>query len=72
MSDLELLRRFASARMPVRLVTAEDFKGAQALQALGYVRIGMPPVHKGRGSYGQKDPAQVLAITPAGRRAISA
>lgn len=72
MSDLELLRRFASARMPVRLVTAEDFKGAQALKALGYIKIGMPPVKKGRDTYGQQDPALVLAITPAGRRAISA
>lgn len=71
MTDLELLRRFVAQGMPVRLVTAEDFKGAQALAAMGYIKLAIPPMKKGKDTYGQQDPALVLAITPTGKRAIA-
>ena len=71
MTDLELLRRFVAQGMPVRLVTAEDFKGAQALAAMGYVKMAMPPMKKGKETYGKQAPALVVAITTAGKRAIA-
>ena len=71
MADLELLRKFTSQKMPVRLTAAEEFKGAQALAALGYIKLAMPPVNSGRGAYGKQDAALVLAITPTGKRAVA-
>lgn len=71
MADLELLRRFTSQKMPVRLLAAEEFKGAQALAALGYIKLAMPPMSKGKATYGQQEAALVLAITPAGKRAVA-
>ena len=72
MADLELLRRFAEQGMPVRLAAADEFKGAQALAAMGYIKLAIPPMKRGRDTYGQQDPALVLAITPAGKRAMAA
>ena len=71
MKEHELLRRFAAAKLPYRLVTAEDFSGAQALQASGYIKLAMPPVRSAKGTYGKQDAALVLAITTAGRRALA-
>ncbi len=72
MTNLDLLRSFASAKLPVRLTAAEAFNGAKELAALGYIKIAIPPVKRGRETYGQQDPALVLAITPSGKRAIAA
>ena len=71
MADLELLRRFATTKMPVRLNTAEEFAGAKELASMGYLKLSIPPVNKGRGAYGQQDSALVLAISPLGKRAIN-
>ena len=71
MVDMELLGRFAASKMPVRLVTAEDFQGAQALASSGLIKLAIPPIKKGRDTYGQQDPALVLAITPAGKKAMA-
>jgi hypothetical protein len=70
MADLELLARFAAQKMPVRPADADEFKGAQALAAKGYIKLAIPPVQKGRDTYGQQAPALILAITPAGKRAL--
>ena len=72
MANLELLRKFASATLPVRLITSEDFNGAKELAAMGYIKLAIPPMKKGKDTYGQQDPALVLAITPPGKRAIAA
>jgi hypothetical protein len=72
MASLELLRKFASAKLPVRLVAADEFNGARELAALGYIKLSAPPMKKGRGSYGQPEATLVLAITQSGKRAISA
>lgn len=71
MDNLELLRKFASAKLPIRLVIAEEFNGAKDLAAMGFLKLAVPPMKKGRETYGQQDPALVLAITPSGKRAIA-
>ena len=71
MTSLELLRKFASAKLPVRILAAEDFNGAKELAAMGYIKLAIPPMKKGKDTYGQQDPALVLAITPSGKRAIA-
>lgn len=70
MADLGLLRRFASTKMPVRLTDAEEFNSAKELASLGFIKLSIPPVQKGRGGYGQQNAALVTAISPLGRRAI--
>ena len=72
MASLELLRKFSSTKLPIRLVEAEEFNGARELAAKGYIKLAIPPVQKGKHTYGQQDPALVLAITPAGKLALAA
>ena len=71
MASLELLRKFASSKLPVRLSAAEEFNGAKELAAMGYIKLAIPPMKKGRDTYGQQDPALVVAITPSGKRALT-
>ena len=71
MSELDLLRRIASAKLPFRLVTPDDFSAAKALMASGYVKVSLPAMRVSRGTYGKQDDALVSAITPAGRRALT-
>jgi hypothetical protein len=71
LNDLDLLRRIASTKLPFRLLTPEDFNGAKALMASGYVKVALPLTRNGKGAYGKQVDALVSAITPAGRRALA-
>ncbi|RQO56943.1 hypothetical protein DBR47_16725 [Paucibacter sp. KBW04] len=71
MTTIELLRKFAATKLPIRILAAEEFNGAEQLAKLGYIKLAIPPMKKGRNTYGQQDPALVLAITPSGKRAIA-
>jgi hypothetical protein len=69
--ELALLRRIASAKLPFRLQTSDDFNAAKSLMASGYVKVSLPLMRNGRGTYGKQDDAHVSAITSAGRRALT-
>lgn len=71
MTDLELLRRFATQGLPVRLAQMDEFKGAQALAAAGLIKLTLPAVKAGRGTIGHQQAPLVVAITPAGKRALA-
>jgi hypothetical protein len=70
MDSIELLHKFASTKLPIRLIAADEFNGAKELAAKGYIKLAIPPMKKGRDTYGQQDAALVLAITPLGKRAL--
>ncbi len=72
MNELELLRRIASAKLPFRLLTPDEFSAAKALMASGYVKVSLPVMTGGKHTYGKQEDALVSAITPAGRRALAA
>lgn len=72
MDELDLLRRIAASKLPFRLLTADDFNGAKALMAQGYVKVSLPVVRNGKAAYGKQEDALVSAITPAGKRALVA
>jgi hypothetical protein len=72
LEELALLRRIASAKLPYRLQTADDFNGAKSLMASGYVKVSLPVVRNAKSAYGKQEDALVSAITPAGRRALAA
>lgn len=71
MNELEFLRRIASAKLPYRLLTPDDFSAARSLMASGYVKVSLPLMRNGRSAYGSQEEALVSAITPAGRRALA-
>lgn len=72
MADLALLRRFSDQGLPVRLANVDEFKGSQALAAAGLIKLTLPAVKAGRGTFGQQQAPLVVAITPAGKRALAA
>ena len=65
-----LLRRISVSKLPFRLLTAEDFNGAKALVASGYVTLSLPVLRNGKAAYGKQEDALVTAITPTGKRAL--
>ena len=71
MESIALLRRIAAAKLPFRLLTAEDFHAAKSLVASGYVKLTLPPMHSGKDTYGKQGAPLVSVITPAGKRALS-
>ena len=70
MKELDLLQRIASSKLPLRILTAEDFSRAKALMASGYVKVSLPKIHNAKSTFGKPDDAVVSAITPAGGRAL--
>jgi len=71
LKELDLLRRISVSKLPFRLLTADDFTAAKALMASGYVKVSLPVLRNGKGTYGKQEDALVSAITPAGKRALS-
>ena len=71
LKEIEFLRRIASGKLPFRLLTPEDFSAAETLKASGYVKVSLPLMRTSKSAYGKQEDALVLAITPAGRRALS-
>jgi hypothetical protein len=72
LEELALLRRIASAKLPYRLQTPDDFKAAKSLVASGFVKLTEPRMHSGKDTYGKQGDTLVSVITQAGRRALSA
>ncbi len=70
MNELDLLRRISDSKLPFRLLTADDFNGAKALAASGYVKLSLPVLQNGKAAYGKQEAALVSAVTPAGKRAL--
>ncbi|MDM0011657.1 hypothetical protein QTH87_04305 [Variovorax sp. J22P168] len=69
---MELLRRIAGRRLPYTLYAAADIDRLRALRTAGLVTAWVPPPAEQMQAGGDPDsPAQVLAITPKGRKVLA-
>lgn len=64
---LPLLRRIATAKLPMPLSAAVDIKAAIRLHELGLIQAAAGAKLKGRNNYGAQDVVMVKQITDAGR-----
>lgn len=67
---MELLRRLASQELPVALYAPADIDRLRVLRAADLVAALIPPVETLEGGAQVHKAAQVLCITPKGRRAL--
>ena len=67
---MELLRRLADQELPVTLYAPADLDRLRVLRAADLVAAVIPPVETLEGGEQVHKAAQVLSITPKGRRAL--
>ena len=68
---MELLRRLASQELPTALYAPADIDCLRVLRAAELVAALIPPVETMEGGAQIHKAAQVLCITPKGRRALA-
>ncbi|HYP70897.1 MAG TPA: hypothetical protein VEP93_08410 [Variovorax sp.] len=68
---MELLRRLVNQELPVALYAPADIDRLRVLRAADLVEALIPPVEILEGGAHVHKAAQVLCVTPKGRRALS-
>jgi len=67
---MELLRQLAKQQLPLALYAPADLDRLRVLRAAGFVEALIPPVETLEGGAHVHKAAQVLCVTPEGRRAL--
>ena len=68
--SMELLRQIAEQRLPYTIYAPALIDELRVLRAAGLVTAFVPPVEQMQCGAQSHKPAQVLAITPKGRKAL--
>lgn len=69
--NMEFLQKLADAQLPLTLLKKGEIEILRELDAAGYVKAFIPPVHVDCDDCTRQGPAVVLEITARGRRLLS-
>lgn len=68
---MELLRKLANTELPLTIADRLQIDSLRMLDALGYIRAFIPPVHVDCDDCARQDAATVTEITAYGRKALN-
>jgi len=67
---MEMLQKLVNGQLSFTVAGLSEIDKLRLLDAAGLVKAYIPPVHADIDDAARQDPAQVIEITPRGRRAL--